>query len=104
MRIIGADLSKLSVAANLRKRFERYRPDMLRSLSDFAVPFDNNRAIRRQKHKQKTFGALLSNSGNRSFRIVQSYLAPSGYRASTFSARTIQLFMDHQSPRETLIK
>ena len=69
---------KQSEATNLLKRFERYRHDILRFLSDPAVPFDNNlaeRAIRMPKLKQKISGAFRSNHGADSFCIVRSYLA-----------------------------
>ena len=69
---------KQSDAVNLLKRFERYQNDILRFLSDPAVPFDNNlaeRAIRMPKLKQKISGAFRSDHGADTFCTVRSYLA-----------------------------
>ena len=69
---------KQSEATNLLRRFERYRHDILRFLSDPAVPFDNNlaeRAIRMPKLKQKISGAFRSDHGADTFCTVRSYLA-----------------------------
>ena len=69
---------KQSDATRLLKRFERDQDDILRFLSDPAVPFDNNlaeRAIRMPKLKQKISGAFRSDHGADTFCTVRSYLA-----------------------------
>jgi transposase len=74
----GHRRAKQSDATNLLKRFARYRLDILRFLSDPAVPFDNNlaeRAIRMPKLKQKISGAFRSDHGADTFCAIRSYLA-----------------------------
>lgn len=69
---------KQSTATNLLLRFRRYADDVLRFLTDPAVPFDNNlaeRAIRMPKLKQKVSGCFRSAQGADDFCTIRSYLA-----------------------------
>jgi transposase len=69
---------KQSPATNLLLRLRRYTDDVLRFLTNPAVPFDNNlaeRAIRMPKLKQKISGCFRSDSGADDFCTIRSYLA-----------------------------
>ena len=65
-----------SKAANLLRRLDRYRDDVLRFAHDFRVPFTNNRAeqdIRMVKLQQKISGCWRTREGARSFLLLRSY-------------------------------
>ena len=69
---------KQSTATNLLLRLRRYTEDVLRFLSNPAVPFDNNlaeRAIRMPKLKQKVSGCFRTTQGADDFCTIRSYLA-----------------------------
>ena len=69
---------KQSTATNLLLRLRRYTDDVLRFLTNPAVPFDNNlaeRAIRMPKLKQKVSGCFRSSQGADDFCTIRSYLA-----------------------------
>jgi transposase len=67
-----------SKAANLLRRLEEHRDEVLRFLHDFAVPFTNNEVegdLRMTKLHEKISGGWRSMEGAHAFLAVRSYLA-----------------------------
>jgi transposase/uncharacterized coiled-coil protein SlyX len=69
---------KQSKGKNLLDRFEEYQDDVLRFMSNFDVPFDNNlaeRDIRMTKVKEKISGTFRSIKGANIFTRVRGYIS-----------------------------
>lgn len=69
---------KQTKATNLLKRLGEYRLDVLRFVSDFEVPFDNNlaeRDIRMIKLQQKISGCFRTTTGAEHFCKIRSYIS-----------------------------
>jgi transposase len=67
-----------SPAANLLVRLDRHRDEVLRSLDDTRIPFDNNQAerdLRMVKLQQKISGCWRTLAGAQAFLTVRSYIA-----------------------------
>lgn len=65
-------------ARNLLDRFIEYKEQILRSLKDFRVPFENNlteRDIRRMKLQQKISGTFRSVQGALAFCRIRAYIS-----------------------------
>jgi transposase len=70
--------AKKSDALNLLIRMQQYQDMILRFMSDFAVPFDNNRAesdLRMMKLRQKISGCFRTEAGVAIFCDLRSYLS-----------------------------
>jgi transposase/uncharacterized coiled-coil protein SlyX len=67
-----------SPAANLLARLDRHRNEVLRSLDDCRVPFDNNQAerdLRMVKLQQKISGCWRTLTGAQAFCTLRSYIS-----------------------------
>ncbi len=68
---------KKTKTQNMLLRFDSHKEDILRFMSNFSIPFDNNlaeQAIRMMKVKQKISGCFRSKDGASSFAIIRSYI------------------------------
>ena len=67
-----------SKARNLLERMKNYKKDILKFMTDPAIPFDNNlaeRDIRMSKLQQKISGGFRSDEGSQAFDNIRSYIS-----------------------------
>jgi transposase len=87
-----------SPAANLLARLDRHRDEVLRSLDDTRVPFDNNQAerdLRMVKLQQKISGCWRTLAGAEAFLIQRSYLSTARKHGMNPLTALRQLFEGH---------
>jgi transposase len=87
-----------SPAANLLARLDAHRDEVLRSLDDTRVPFDNNqseRDLRMVKLQQKISGCWRTLSGAEAFLTVRSYVATARKQGMNPLAVLRRLFEGH---------
>jgi transposase len=69
---------KRTKSANLLRRLDRYRDDVLRFATDFTVPFSNNQAerdLRMVKLQQKISGCYRTEAGATNYLTIRSYVS-----------------------------
>ena len=85
-------------AFNLLRRLDQQRADVLRFVTDFDVPFDNNQAerdIRMVKLQQKISGSWRTLEGARNFCAIRSYVSTLRKQDHNVLAGLRQLFEGH---------
>jgi transposase len=90
--------ARRSPAANLLARLDTHRDEVLRSLDDTRVPFDNNqseRDLRMVKLQQKISGCWRTLPGAQAFLTVRSYVATARKQGLNPLAALRQLFEGH---------
>jgi transposase len=90
--------ARRSPAANLLGRLDAHRDEVLRSLDDTRVPFDNNqseRDLRMVKLQQKISGCWRTLPGAEAFLTVRSYVATARKQGMNPLAALRQLFEGH---------
>jgi transposase len=90
--------ARRSPAANLLARLDRHREEVLRSLDDTRVPFDNNQAerdLRMVKLQQKISGCWRTLAGAEAFLVLRSYLSTARKHGMNPLAVLRQLFEGH---------
>jgi transposase len=95
---VGKRSGYVKKAFNLLVRLDTQRTDVLRFISDFDVPFDNNQAerdIRMVKLQQKISGSWRTLEGARNFCAIRSYVSTLRKQEHNVLAGLHQLFEGH---------
>jgi hypothetical protein len=90
--------ARRSPAGRLLARLEAHRDEVLRSLDDTRVPFDNNqseRDLRMVKLQQKISGCWRTSAGAEAFLALRSYIATARKQGMNPLAVLRQLFAGH---------
>jgi len=90
--------ARRSPAARLLARLDTHREEVLRSLDDTRVPFDNNQAerdLRMVKLQQKISGCWRTPTGAEAFLALRSYLSTARKHGMNPLAVLRQLFQGH---------
>ena len=95
---VGKRSGYVKKAFNLLVRLDTQRTDVLRFVTDFDVPFDNNQAerdIRMVKLQQKISGSWRTLEGARNFCAIRSYVSTLRKQDHNVLAGLRQLFEGH---------
>lgn len=97
--VVGRGRVAQTAARNLVARLERYQNQVLRFMTDFSVPFDNNAAerdLRMLKLQQKTSGCFRSHEGAREFCRIRSLISTARKQGQSVLPTIEHLFTGQQ--------
>ena len=92
--------TRQSSGHNLLKRLDIYRVSVLRFITDFEVPFENNQAerdVRMVKLRQKTSGCFRSEIGSEMFCRIRGYISTVRKQGHSLFSSIVSIFDPSQS-------